>query len=54
MQTRFPALVDLAKERIAQSQDQETLRNVLVAMSAAPTERKARRYLLALNEDRGQ
>lgn len=49
VQTRFPALLELAHERLAHIQDQELLQQVLVAMIAAATERKARRYLLALN-----
>lgn len=44
------ALVELARERIKRIQDQGMLRQVLVAMSAASTARKARRYLLALNK----
>jgi hypothetical protein len=51
VQTRFPALVDLATERVKHIQDQDALQKVLVAMGVAPTERKARRYLLALNAD---
>lgn len=50
VQTRFPALLELARERIEYIQDQEALQQVLVAMIASATERKARRYLLALNE----
>lgn len=34
MQTRFPALLDLAKEKIEYIQDQGALREMLVAMSA--------------------
>lgn len=48
VQTRFPALAALAKERIEHIQDREMLEQVLVAMIAAQTEKKARRYLLAL------
>ncbi len=50
VQTRFPSLVDLAVERMEHIQDQAGLQKLLVAMSAASTERKAQRYLLALHE----
>lgn len=50
VQTRFPVLLDLSREKAAHIQDIQKLREVLVAMSAATTERKARRYLLALRE----
>lgn len=50
VQTRFPTLVDLVRERLGQIHDQEALQKLLVAMSAASTERKARRYLLTLHE----
>jgi hypothetical protein len=49
VKTRFPALVELARERSANLQGEEALRKVLIAMIAASTEKKARRYLLALN-----
>lgn len=54
VQTRFPSLLELLHERLEQIRDQEVLRQVLVAMSAATTERKARRYLLALSNDKEQ
>lgn len=50
VQARFPALIELAKDRLGHIQDQATLQQVLVAMSTAQTEKKARRYLLSLNE----
>lgn len=49
VQTRFPALLDLAKERLEHAQDQGALHRMLVALVAASTERKARNYLLTLN-----
>lgn len=50
VQTRFPDLVDLARTRTERIQDQQRLYDVLVAMSAASTEREAGQYLLALPE----
>ncbi len=50
VQIRFPALLNLAREKIEHLQNEETLRNVHVAMVATSTERKARRYLMALQE----
>ncbi|MEO7018921.1 MAG: hypothetical protein ABI234_02075 [Ktedonobacteraceae bacterium] len=50
IQIRFPALLNLAREKIEHLQDEETLRNIHVAMVATSTERKARRYLMALQE----
>lgn len=50
VQMRFPALLDLAKERLKYIQDQESLQRLLVAMVAANTERQARRFLLALRD----
>jgi hypothetical protein len=51
VQARFPRLEDLAMERVERIADLEALQKVLVALSAAPDERSARRYLLALQED---
>jgi hypothetical protein len=48
VQTRFPGLMNLFKERLEQIQDPETLQQVQTAMFAAPNEKHARRYLLAL------
>ena len=47
VQARFPALLDVAKERMLLVQEQSELQRLLVAMSVATTERKARRFLLA-------
>jgi len=52
VQTRFPTLYDLAIERVERIQTGEVLRRVLIAMSAVHSERKARHYLLALEDDR--
>jgi flagellar biosynthesis/type III secretory pathway protein FliH len=49
VQTRFPALADLATKRIEHVQNLDMLQQIHIAMIAAPTERKARRYLFALN-----
>jgi hypothetical protein len=48
VQTRFPSLMELLEERLEQIQDPETLRQVQAAIYAAPSEKHARRYLLAL------
>jgi hypothetical protein len=48
--TRFPSLFDLAMERLEQMHDPFTLQRVLIAMSAAQDERKARHYLMALQD----
>ena len=50
VQTRFPTLLDLARGRVENVQDHEVLQKTLVAMIAAETERKAQKFLLALNE----
>lgn len=52
MKTRFPALVELARERVTDIHGEKELRRVLVAMYAAETEDKARRYLLALKKEK--
>lgn len=52
VQTRFPALTDLATERVKHIQNLDMLQKIHIAMIAAPTERKARHYLLALNPDK--
>lgn len=52
VQTRFPALQHLVKERLNRIKNQEMLQQVLVAMSAAADEQKARRYLLALPNEK--
>ncbi len=46
VQTRYPALVELARERIAQLQGETELRELLVAMYMTDTEQKAQNYLL--------
>ena len=51
VQARFPALLDFAKERMALVQEQSELQRLLVAMSVAKTERKARRFLLAFPDN---
>lgn len=53
VQTRFPALLDLTRERLAHIQHPDALQQLLVAMVAAETERKARRYLLTLQGNKG-
>jgi hypothetical protein len=52
VQTRFPSLFDLAMERLEQMHDPLTLQHVLIAMSAAQNERKARHYLMALQDSK--
>ena len=51
VQTRFPHLLDLAVDRVSRLQDPEALQRVLVAMSAAQNERKAQRFLQALQDE---
>lgn len=51
VQTRFPHLLDLAMDRVARLHDPAALQRVLVAMSAAQNERKAQRFLQALQDD---
>ena len=48
VETRFPALTKLAKEKVADIHSKETLRKVLIAMYSAETEQKVQRYLLTL------
>lgn len=52
VQTRFPALYDLAMERLERIHDPLALQRVLVAMSAAQSERKARHYLQTLLDEK--
>ncbi|HXR65143.1 MAG TPA: hypothetical protein VN729_04430 [Ktedonobacteraceae bacterium] len=52
VQTRFPSLFDLAMERLEQMHNPLTLQRVLIAMSAAQNERKARHYLMALQDSK--
>ncbi len=52
VQTRFPGLFDLAMERLERVRDLLTLQRILIAMTAAQNERKARHYLLALQDDK--
>lgn len=52
VQTRFPTLLELTRERLEKIHSQEELQRVLVAMSAASMEREAQHYLLALKEDK--
>lgn len=51
VQTRFPALLDLTKERIKGLHNPDTLQMVLVALVSASTENNARSYLLTLHAD---
>ncbi len=50
VQTRFPHLLDLAMDRVARLHDPAALQRILVAMSAAHSERAARRFLQALQD----
>jgi predicted transposase YdaD len=50
VQTRFPHLLDLAMDRVARLHDLAALQRILVAMSAAHSERAARRFLQALQD----
>jgi predicted transposase YdaD len=51
VQTRFPALLDLARERMEGIKNPDALQKLLVAMVAVSTESNARHYLLSLNEN---
>ena len=48
VQTRFPELIELARERAGRIQDPTILQQILVAIGAFPDENRARNYLLAL------
>jgi hypothetical protein len=48
VQTRFPNLVELARERVGRLQDLAILQQVLVAVGAAQDEPHALRYLQTL------
>ncbi len=52
VKTRFPALAELAKEKIADIHSENALQNVLIAMYSAETEKNAQRYLLALKSNK--
>jgi predicted transposase YdaD len=51
VRARFPALVDLASERIKRIQDADELVQVFATVSTAPDENQARLYLLALGSN---
>jgi hypothetical protein len=48
VRARFPALVELAIERLKRIQDANELEQVFATVSTAPDENQARLYLLAL------
>ena len=45
VQARFPLLADLARQRVAQMNDEKSLRGLLVQISTAPDEASARLLL---------
>lgn len=51
VQTRFPDLLELVMERLKGTQDPTVLQQILVALSVAQDENRARRFLLALQDD---
>lgn len=51
VQTRFPDLLEVVMERVKLMHDPTVLQQILVAMSVAQDENRARRFLLALRND---
>ena len=51
VQARFPALEALVMDRLERQQNLDALQKMLVALSTVQDESKARRYLLALQDE---
>jgi hypothetical protein len=51
VQARFPALDELVMDRLERQQNVDALQKMLVALSTVQDEGKARRYLLALQDE---